>query len=66
MRTDTQSRTDASGRIPEVKFREVWRILLVHKWVAIFGFVMILAATVLYLRWETPEYQASAVMMIKP
>ena len=65
MRTDTQSRTDASGRIPEVKFREVWRILLVHKWVAIFGFVMILAATVLYLRWETPEYQASAVMMIK-
>ncbi len=63
METETQPRTDVPKRIPEATLREYWRILLTHKWAVILGLIIILTATVLYLRWTTPVYQSQTVLM---
>lgn len=65
METETQPRTDVPKRIPEATLREYWRILLTHKWVVTLGPIIILTATVLYLRWTTPVYQSETVLMSK-
>ena len=59
----TANRSNTSSRIPDAKPREYWRVMVIHKWVIILGFIIVLASTFLYLRLETPEYQAAAVLM---
>lgn len=53
----------SSSRIPEVKWREYWRVLIIHKWVVMLGIVIILAASVVYLKFTVPEYEAEAILM---
>ena len=63
MKDQIRSRADISGRIPEVKLREYWLILLSHKWVVSAVIIFILAASILYLQMVTPIYQAETTLI---
>jgi succinoglycan biosynthesis transport protein ExoP len=63
MKTEMQTRADLPGRIPEARFREYRRILFTHSWLIILAVLIVLAATLAYLKLTTPEYQAEAIMV---
>ena len=63
MKTERESKTALSQRQPEAKLRDYWRVLLTHKWLIILGFLLVMGATIIYLRKATPVYQAKATLM---
>ena len=56
-------KTETPKRIPEAKFRDYWRVLLSKKWIVLSGFLLVIAATVIYIKKATPVYQAETVLM---
>jgi len=49
--------------IAEARFRDYFRILLTHKWIVLFGFLIVFGVTVLYLKKATPIYRAETILM---
>lgn len=63
MENEMQTRADLPGRIPEARFQEYRRILFAHKWLIILGVLIVLAATLVYLKVTAPEYQAQVILV---
>jgi tyrosine-protein kinase Etk/Wzc len=63
MKTERESKTALPQRQPEAKLRDYWRVLLTHKLLIILGFLLVMGATIIYLRKATPVYQAKTTLM---